>query len=304
MKPLWGIDLGGTKIEGIVLESSMTTIPLARLRIPTEQEKGYQHILTRIKHLVEKMKDETGLKPSTIGFGTPGVLDPRYHTLKNSNTVCLNGKPLKKDLEKILGIPVEIANDANCFTLAETRLGAAEGLILNNKMVFGVIMGTGVGGGIVFNNHVWNGSQGIAGEWGHNFLDESGGKCYCGKSGCVETVISGPGTEKFYQSLSGSYLQLPDIVDAYKKNNDVFAKQTMKRLTDMFAKAISQVINILDPAVVIIGGGLSNIGDLYTGGKKNIEKYIFNNTVQTRFLKPVLGDSAGVFGAAMLTTKS
>ena len=176
----WGIDLGGTKIEGVVLEAGQTE-PLCRIRIATEAEKGYQHIVGQMQRLVEQMKAQTGLAPAAVGSGTPGVLDPQTQTLKNSNTLCLNGQPLKADLEKSLGLPVELANDANCFALAEARLGAGKGA----ETVFGIIMGTGVGGGVVVRERVLYGCQGIAGEWGHNVLDSEGPECYCGKRGCV-----------------------------------------------------------------------------------------------------------------------
>src|SRR5438105_8608408 len=191
-QPLWGIDLGGTKIEGSILPSLDDPTPVIRTRVDTESSKGYQHILSQIQKLVREMQSQSGLSPQRIGFGTPGVLDPVLQTMKNCNSTALNGMPLLKDLEEKLTVPVKMANDANCFALAETRWGIVKEKCPDAKVSFGIIMGTGVGGGIVFNDHVWNGKHGIGGEWGHNFLDESGGPCYCGKTGCVETVISGP----------------------------------------------------------------------------------------------------------------
>ena len=166
-------------------------------------------------------------------------------------------------------------------------------------MVFGIIMGTGVGGGVVVNNHVWNGRHGIAGEWGHNFLDESGGKCYCGKMGCVENVISGPATERYYEEITGQRISLKEISKRFNEGDEK-AEQTIQRLTDFFGKAVSVVVDILDPDVIVIGGGVGNIDALYTDGVEALKKYIFNNRVDVPVLKPILGDSAGVFGAAAL----
>ncbi|MBK5272607.1 MAG: ROK family protein, partial [Bacteroidia bacterium] len=178
--PLWGIDLGGTKIEGAILTSLNDPAPIIRTRIDTESSKGYEHIIDQIKKLIAQMQEQSGLTPYTIGFGTPGVLDPVLQTMKNCNSTALNGMPLKKDLEKALGIPVVLANDANCFALAETHWGIIKEKFPKASVVFGIIMGSGVGGGIVINGKIWNGHHGIAGEWGHNYLDDSGGPCYCG----------------------------------------------------------------------------------------------------------------------------
>jgi predicted NBD/HSP70 family sugar kinase len=302
MGPIWGIDLGGTKIEGVVLEDKDSMKILRRMRIPTEQEKGYIHILRQIHKLVETLTAEIGIKPSKIGIGTPGTLDPITQTLKNANTVCLNGKSIKKDLENFFGIPVEIANDANCFALAEARLGVVKDVLPDAEVVFGVIMGTGVGGGIVVNGKVINGRQGIAGEWGHNFLDDSGGDCYCGKKGCVERIISGTGLQRYYEEMSGEQVKLKEIVERYYDDSDPIATKTIERLIHFFGKGIANVINILDPDVIVLGGGLGNIDLLYSEGVQEVEQHLFNNRLDTIFLKPKLGDSAGVFGAALLTT--
>ena len=302
MKPLWGIDLGGTKIEGVILESAGSAKTLCRKRIPTEQEQGYDHILDQIQSLVSLMSEETGLKPQKVGFGTPGTLDPILQTLKNSNTTCLNGQPFVQDIVAKLGIPIAIANDANCFALAETRLGVVKEEMPDARMVFGVIMGTGVGGGLVIDGKVWNGRQGIGGEWGHNFLDESGGVAYTGRKGVVETVLAGPSLEQFYQQHTGKEFTLKEIYQRSKSGDDSFAQQTIQRLTDFFGLAISVVINILDPDAIVIGGGVGNIDELYTDGVEAVKKYIFNNRLDTQFFRPKLGDSAGVFGAAMLVS--
>lgn len=299
-QPLWGIDLGGTKIEGVILPSLDDAQPLLRTRIDTESAKGYPHILHQVQTLIGKMQQQSGLQPSRIGFGTPGVLDPLLQTMKNCNSTALNGQPLKKDLEELLGVPVELANDANCFALAETHWGIVKEKAPGAQVVFGIIMGTGVGGGIVINGRVWNGRQGIAGEWGHNFLDESGGSCYCGKTGCVETVLSGPGLQRFYKSLTGQSLTLKDIVARYHEGHDTAAIQTIDRLSYFFGKAVSVITNLLDPDIIVVGGGVGNIDIVYTTGLESLKEHLFNNRLDVPVCKPALGDSAGVFGAAAL----
>ena len=301
MRSYWGIDLGGTKIEGVVLPTSTSTEPLCRMRVPTESDQGYEHILSQIGKLIQKMKTETGIEPEHIGIGTPGTLDPVGSVLKNSNTVCLIGKPFKADLEKSLGLKVSMANDANCFALAETLLGAGQSLENPPEVVFGIIMGTGVGAGVVVNQRIINGQHGVAGEWGHNFLDESGGPCYCGRTGCVETLISGPALARYYQKKGGDSLSLKEIYRNFQQGNDPIAKDTMDQLIRMFGRALGPIVNVLDPNAIILGGGVGNIDLLYDRGREETSKYVFNPSFDTPFLKPVLGDSAGVFGAAMLT---
>ncbi|HVT85834.1 MAG TPA: ROK family protein [Chitinophagaceae bacterium] len=298
-QPLWGIDLGGTKIEGVILPSLDDPIPVVRTRIDTESSKGYEHILKQIEKLIVQMKQKSGLAPQKIGFGTPGVLDPQLQTMKNCNTTSLNGKYLKKDLEKLLQVPVSIANDANCFALAETHWGIVKEKFSSASVVFGIIMGSGVGGGIVINGKLWNGHHGIAGEWGHNYLDDSGGICYCGKVGCVETIISGPALQRFYTGLSGKNSSLKEIVQQYAQH-DAAAVQTIDRLHCFFGKAVSVITNILDPDVIVVGGGVGNIDSIYTEGLRSLKNFIFNNGVDVPIVKPSLGDSAGVFGAAAL----
>lgn len=299
-QPLWGIDLGGTKIEGAIVPSLDNPQPILRTRIDTEGYKGYEHIIYQIDKLVHTMKQQSGLQPASIGLGTPGVLDPILQTMKNCNSTALNGQPLKKDLEEKLGIPCVLANDANCFALAETHWGVVKEKAPDARVVFGIIMGTGVGGGLVIDGHVWNGKHGIAGEWGHNFLDESGGPCYCGKTGCVETVLSGPGLQRYYKSITGSMLSLKDILAHALQGNDQAAIKTIDRLNHYFGKAVSVIINMLDPDVIVVGGGVGNIDSIYTAGVESLNTFIFNNRVDVPILKPSLGDSAGVFGAAAL----
>jgi predicted NBD/HSP70 family sugar kinase len=277
--------MGGTKMEGVILRSAKKPEVLFRERVPTESEGGYEHMLKQTKKLVDMMRKSAGYKPTRIGIATPGVHDPKLGTMKNCNTVAMNGKPMKKDLEKLLGVKLDMANDADCFALAETRLG----------------MGTGVGGGIVVDGRAIIGLQGIAGEWGHNFLHESGGPCYCGKSGCVENVISGPALEKYYFSETGNRKPLKDIVALAESKVDPTAQKTMLRLIEYFGQALSVIINILDPDVIVIGGGVGNIDLLYDRGKDAVQKYVFNHKLETPIVRPMLGDSAGVFGAAFLT---
>jgi fructokinase len=299
-KNLWGIDLGGTKVEGVILKSSDDPEVLFRDRLSTERDKGYDHILNQIQKLVGKMSDFAGYKPEFIGMGTPGAMDHKLGTIKNSNSTSLIGKPLTIDLEKMIGAKFQLENDANCFALAETRMGIVKEKFPEAKVVFGVILGTGVGGGIVVNGQTINGLQSIAGEWGHNHLDDSGGKCYCGKVGCVETVLSGPSLERYYESVSGVKKSLKDIHADHLAQTDPLATQTMARLTTLFGKAISVVVNILDPDVIVIGGGVGNIDLIYTDGRESLKKFVFNNRLDTAIVKPKLGDSAGVFGAAYL----
>jgi fructokinase len=296
MSHLWGIDLGGTKIEGAILDSSALDRPLCRTRVDTESEQGYEHIRKQIGRLVKTLAAESGLPlPTKIGMGTPGVIDPHTGTLKNSNTQCLNGTRLRDDLEADLGLAVVTANDANCFALAEATLGCAKGF----PTVFGVILGTGVGGGLVVNGHVLNGCHGIAGEWGQLILDPNGPASNYGTLGTVEAFIAGPGLEKFYAEQSGNKRKLKEIVT--RVESDEHARATIKRLTSRFAQAIGNIIDVFDPHAIVLGGGVGNIDALYTDEtRKKITAAIFNPRFEAALLKPTLGDSAGVFGAAML----
>ncbi|WMN11094.1 ROK family protein [Marivirga salinae] len=298
-KALWGIDLGGTKIEGVILKSKEKPEVLLRKRIDTEADQGYEHITQRIKLLVSQMAEEIGFQPKSIGIGTPGSTDPESGLLKNSNSTSLNHKPLRQDLEKLLNIPVFMANDANCFAVAETQMGIVKDQFPKSEVVFGVIMGSGVGGGLVINGKVWNGKHGIAGEWGHIFLDEDGGDCYCGKYGCVETILAGKSLERYYKRISGKDKKLKNIIA--DKSDDEFAQKTYDRLIHFFGKGLSVIVNVIDPDVIIIGGGVGNIPHLYDEGVESVKQFTFNPDMKTPIVKPKLGDSAGVFGAAFLT---
>lgn len=299
-KTLWGIDMGGTKIEGAILKAGKKPEVLYRERVPTEAHLGYPHILGQVEKLIQTMEKEAGKLPDRIGFGTPGILDPKKGLMKNCNSVVMNDQPMKQDLERILGTEVLLANDADCFALAETRFGVVRERFPEARVVFGVIMGTGVGGGIVVDGRAIIGLQGIAGEWGHNFLHESGGPCYCGKSGCVENIISGPALERYYFSETGNHKPLKDIVALADSKVDPTAQKTMLRLVEFFGKSLSVIINILDPDVIVVGGGVGNIDLLYDRGRDEVAKFVFNDRLETPIVKPILGDSAGVFGAAFL----
>ncbi|WP_323954842.1 ROK family protein [Aeromonas hydrophila] len=291
----WGIDLGGTKCECVVLEGDEV---LLRHRIPTERAGGYDHMIGQIAKLVAECADKIGQRPTLIGMGTPGARDPQTGLMKNCNTTELNGKPFKEDLERRLGVPVLIANDANCFALAETHLGAVRQHHPSARVVFGIIVGTGVGSGIVINGRILNGHHGIAGEWGHNVLSPDGPECYCGKRGCVETFISGPALEAWYEAKAKRHLSLAKIAAATA--HDHVAKLTIDRLHLLFGQALANVVNILDPDVIVIGGGVGNVQSLYSVGRETILPFLFNPRFATPIIAPALGDSAGVFGAALL----
>jgi len=290
--------MGGTKIECVVISEDQKV--LYRDRVPTEASGGYNHVMGQVKKLVDMAKDATDLAPDYIGMCTPGSTDRDTGLLRNSNTVALNHKPFHADLQTTLGIPVYMENDANCLALAEHHMGIVAEQFPEASVTFGVILGTGVGGGIVHNGKLISGYNGIGGEWGHNYLDQSGGECYCGKVGCVETVISGPALERFYTSLSGERKKLKDVYTSYKNGDDDNATKTIDRLIHYFGVGISVVINIVDPDVIVIGGGVGNIDDIYTRGLEAAKRYIFSPTAKCQIVKPKLGDSGGVFGAAFI----
>ena len=285
-----GIDLGGTKIESILLDQKLNVVE--RTRIPTNQEKGYNSIIESIVKIVTDLKKKTNEK-TTIGLSTPGAISKKTGLIKNSNTQCLIGKSLANDLEQALKQNIRMENDANCFTLAESKLGAAK----NYNMVFGVIMGTGVGGGIVVNGKLLKGRTNIAGEWGHHTLKIGGNKCYCGKNGCVETYISGPALEKRWKELTGKTESLSSIVQNLTSDT---AKQWKIEFLENFGTSLANVIDILDPDVIVLGGGVSNISFLYDEGKNSVYEKVFSDLIDTPILKNQLGDSAGVFGASLL----
>ncbi len=289
-----GIDLGGTKIEGVVLDAQHR--PVFRTRIATEAEGGYEHILARIARLMDTLRAKAPAC-TDIGIGTPGAISAVDGTMKNSNTTCLNGRDLRRDLEQRLGLTVVMENDANCFALAEAVAGAGHGA----GLVFGVIMGTGVGGGLVINGAVHRGVQNIAGEWGHHCIDPNGLPCYCGHRGCVEAHISGPAVSRQYAALTGESLAMEAIV-ARARTGHPHAIEIFDRFLDRFGRSLANLIDILDPDVIVLGGGLSNIDELYTRGRDAVARYVFNDQLRTPIVRHALGDSAGVIGAALLVT--
>src|SRR2546422_7467678 len=254
-----GVDLGGTKIEGAVLDETLR--PVNRVRIATERERGYDHILGRVAEVVAALRPHAP-EAGVVGIGTPGSLSARDGTLKNSNTTCLNGRPVHADREGRLGLAVRRETDANCFALAGARDGAAVG----RALVFGVILGTGVGGGLVIDGRVRAGPQHIAGEWGHHAIDPAGPECYCGQRGCVETLLSGPALEAAYRAAGGAPASAADIA-ARAAAGEATAAAVMERYLDCFGRALANLIDILDPDVVVLGGGLSNLDALYTQGR-------------------------------------
>ncbi|HEU4524194.1 MAG TPA: ROK family protein [Gemmatimonadales bacterium] len=292
-----GIDLGGTKTEAIALASD--TVVGARRRVATPRE--YEGTLETIVRLVAELESETGRR-GTVGVGIPGVVTRATRLVKNANSTWLIGRPLQADLEARLGRPVRIANDANCFALSEASDGAGRGY----DTVFGVILGTGVGGGIVIRRHIHDGPNQIAGEWGHNPLpwmtDEERGaapECYCGKSGCIETFLSGPGFERDHARIGGVRRGSEDIVRAAVAG-DAPARQALERYQDRLARGLAAVLNVLDPDVVVLGGGMSNLPDLADATAALLPRFVFSDTVLTRLVPNVHGDSSGVRGAAWL----
>jgi predicted NBD/HSP70 family sugar kinase len=292
-----GLDLGGTKIEGILIDSARPSEPISRLRRPTESARGYDHILGQISELIDDLRRaHQGKFPQVIGIGTPGTLDPKTQLLRGSNTQCLNGRPLQADLEERLGLRFKIENDANCFALAEATLGAARGY----ETVFGIIMGTGCGGGCVVNGKVLHGCHGIAGEWGQLVVEPGGRMSGYGTRGTVEAYIAGPAFEEFYEEKSGVRRPLEEIVS--RVGNDPAAAATLDRLKEYFPRALAFIVDTFDPHAIVIGGGVGNLDVLYTKEMRSrISVCIFAPAFEAALLKPELGDSAGVFGAAMLT---
>ena len=289
-----GIDLGGTKIEGVLMDRAGRI--RERRRRPTPVAAGYGAILSAICDLVTELEQTAG-RECPVGIGTPGALSAHNNTLKNSNTVCMNGRPVKADLEERLNRLLRIENDANCFALSEALDGAAQGY----GMVFGVIMGTGVGGGLVHHRVLHAGLQHIAGEWGHNILVPGGRQCYCGRHGCVETYLSGPGLMCTWREVTGSTeAPSPQTIAERTDAGEPDAGRVMGQFLKNFGQALSVVINILDPDAVVIGGGLSNIENLYVPGHEYVARYVFNDELRTPILKNCHGDSSGVRGAAQL----
>jgi fructokinase len=292
-----GIDLGGTKIELVALDPAHNV--LLRRRVPTPRG-DYPATLQAIADLVAEAERELGMHGS-LGLGTPGAVSPASGRMKNCNSTWLNGQPLRQDLERLLAREVRIANDANCFALSEAVDGAAAGA----AVVFGVILGTGCGGGIVVHGRVLIGANAIAGEWGHNPLpwprddERPGPACYCGRSGCIETWLSGPGMSRDHLHHTGETLPADEIARRAAAGEPA-CLATLARYEDRLARALAHVINVLDPEVIVLGGGLSNIARLYEYVPRLWGRYVFSDRVDTRLVAPLHGDSSGVRGAAWL----
>jgi len=316
-----GIDLGGTKIEGIALDNKGNELIRHRVSTPVGDYSGTLNSIVELVNFIELSIKET----ASIGLGTPGALSPASGLLRNSNSVCMNGQPVKQDLEKLLGREIRVSNDANCFALSEAMDGAAK----NAAVVFGVIIGTGTGGGIVVNGRVLNGPNAIAGEWGHNPLpwpeivteagsqtnpenepasrDNSeceshewpGPQCYCGKRGCIETFLSGPGLSRDYRAATSEQLTAVEIV-GLANDGHIQAELCLQRYEHRMARALAHIINILDPEVIVLGGGMSNVQRLYKNVPKILPNFVFSDVLNTRLVAPMYGDSSGVRGAAWL----
>ncbi len=319
-----GVDLGGTKIEAVVVRlpdssASPGRLPevLARTRRQTERDRGYEHIVGAVAESIWEVAQTAGLSSEQlppIGVGMPGAVT-RAGVVKNSNTTCLNGRPFRADLIRRVGEPIAFANDANCFALAEATFGAGRG----HEVVFGVILGTGVGGGIVLPapeaasgsgrspavlGRSWNGPQGIAGEWGHVTLDPEGPPCYCGRRGCVETYLCGPALEADYRRRSGRALPLREIASRAQRSPDADADAdaiaTLSQATRWFGRGLALVINVLDPDVIVLGGGVSLLDCWYEAGRAEVARWVFTDELTTPIVRHQISDSAGVLGAALL----
>lgn len=292
-----GIDLGGTKIEIIALAEDGQE--LLRKRVPTPRN-DYRRTLKVIATLITDVENQLDAQGS-IGIGTPGAISPATGLLRNCNSVCLNDRPFKYDLEKLLNRSVQMDNDANCFALSEAIDGAAQGF----DVVFGVIIGTGTGGGVVVNGRVLNGPNAIAGEWGHNPIpwptqqELLNHPCFCGKSSCIETFLCGPALEQDHLTVTGCRQSVAEIVENALAG-DVLAELTLTRYEERMAKSLAHVINILDPNVIVLGGGLSNISRLYSNVPRFWKDYVLSDSVNTKLVAPKYGDSSGVRGAAWL----
>ena len=297
-----GIDLGGTKIEGLALSKSGAEVARRRIETP----KTYEQTLLAIEGLISFLEDEANTVSGnagrgSVGVGIPGTLSPVTRVVKNSNSTWLNGHAFDKDLEAIIRRPIRVMNDANCFALSEATDGAGMGA----QVVFGVILGTGVGAGIVVGGHVLEGHQGIGGEWGHSSLpwpeegEWPGPDCYCGRKGCIETYVSGPGMERDHAAVTGQRLSTEEIV-AKAVGGDDHAAASYDRYVDRLSRGLASVINVLDPEIVVLGGGMSNLPALPEDVQTALPPHVLSDHVATRVLRNVHGDSSGVRGAAWL----
>jgi fructokinase len=292
-----GVDLGGTKIEAAALGADGRG--LFRRRVATPQG-DYDATLRAIASLVADAERATGAR-GTVGIGVPGIPSPATGLMKNANSTCLNGRPFVADVEKLLAREVRVANDANCFALSEATDGAGAGA----RVVFGVIVGTGTGGGVVVDGRVLVGPNGVAGEWGHNPLpwmnddERPGPPCFCGKRGCIETFLSGPGVARDHAERTGATLDAPEIARRAAAG-DAAARETFSRHADRMARALASVVDLIDPDVIVLGGGVSNLAHLYEDVPRLWGRYVFSDRVDTALRPPKHGDASGVRGAAWL----
>lgn len=295
-----GVDLGGTKIEAVVVlvRSDSEFDVLAKDRVDTRAAEGYDAVLESAATVITHVEAMAGVGRRPVGVGMPGGVRRSDGAVKNSNATCLNGRPFREDLRARLTREISFENDANCFALAEATLGAARSY--RDGIVFGVIMGTGVGGGLVVRGRPWSGLHGIAGEWGHHpvrFGDDAAG-CYCGQRGCLERYASGPALESHYARLAGVRASAAEIAARFA--HDVHAREALTSLCNAFGRGLATIVDVLDPSCVVLGGGLSNVELLYTEGVAAARAQVFNDELITPVVKNALGDSAGVLGAAML----
>jgi len=291
-----GIDLGGTKTETLVLDNDQQPVSRERRATPAQD---YDQILDMIEAELTRAKSRFG-DDMSLGIGIPGAISPRTGKLRNANTQCLNGRELLHDIEQRLQCKVRIENDANCFALSEALGGAARGY----RIVFGVIIGTGTGGGLVVDGKLLNGPHSISGEWGHNPLpwwrsEDGAVTCYCGKQACIETFLSGPGLAHNYQARFGQACSSAEIV-AGAARGDESCQLMMDCYYDQMARSLAHLINIIDPHVIVLGGGMSNIDSIYSAVGERLGDYVFSDFVETPIVKAARGDSSGVYGAALL----
>jgi fructokinase len=297
-----GIDIGGTKIEAALLAADGAIRLRRRVSTPAGD---YWGTVAAVKALVAGIEAEMGRPAESVGVGIPGMISPETGLVKNANSTCLIGRPLDRDLEAALSRPIRLGNDANCFALSEAVDGAAQ----DARIVFGAILGTGVGGGVVVDGRVLTGSNAIAGEWGHSPLpwplddERPGASCYCGKAGCIETFLNGAGLSRTYEALTGRPEEAAAIA-ARAESGEAAARAALARYVDRLARALATVINLLDPEVIVLGGGLGQIAALYRDVPARWGDYVFSDTVTTKLVPPRWGDSSGVRGAAWLWSET
>ena len=290
-----GIDLGGTKTEAILFGPDEKVLYRHRVPTPRGGDLEYEGIVDTVYRQIQTTTEQVRGRTYTIGIGIPGTLDPRTETVQNANTTCLSGRSFKKDVENRIGRRVGMENDANCFTLAEAVQGAAQGY----HLVFGIILGTGCGGGICIDGKVHHGIHMIAGEWGHFSVDPKGTRCWCGNRGCIETKLSGTGVSNSYYQEYKERLSLQEITHRHRLGDEK-CRRIFNRFLDDFGRCVGGIVSTLDPDAIVIGGGASNIEELYSKGVEKVRRYAFHRKMQTPILKHQLGDSAGVYGAAWI----